>query len=685
MVKLEDLPKRDFLAVPIEMFKAEIIIKKNRKLTEFEKTTLKLIEKQPSLKTFIEAFNVGPFIMNNILAKLFYRGLIQLKLDVGSVQLTKKILDFVKKDKLDEFIDEAPISEIRKIRLIQEKISGELFTENKIREFFKNPGELTTNYYDLKAAPPDKFPNLLNLSLSKKIKCIRTEIKTDPSDVENVKLIRPMHRNRLYIPLVTKKEIKQLDLNYETFPRHVQKAWLNAYDVDYNLKGDTPLEIFSEEPHFISNKIFKVRFLQNLILLEQDINNYLEKESKLTLLKPKIEENYEYLLKMAKIFRDKIKSINHLEVNIKGNDYQEFLSYNLTQANKVLCICSSLLNERVIPFITPLIDSTLKRDVIIILIWGNHESYTLEESKGVIKNFINLLKQKLSQNTENLIIIRSKVRSNSNFILIDFQKIILNITEFLNWDYNNESIIPSISIEGGYIPLEFFEFCLNLLPRDLPVRLRLEDYLIEELELLCNGLSEERFNFLNDFENRINELENDINLNNGEDAINTITRLKDIVKKIDLFETSSLIKDMEHEDILLDAMKEINNEFFIYTNEIHREMLGPHLDQAIDKIMKLEIKLNKKFSISDETQWNLGEKQLNKFLSGHSNFHYEINERDYVLNMFYVKENFAVFTDFKFLTKMKGIDYRNNLKCLGLIIYSPKIDDLAKEIFGSLE
>lgn len=67
-------------------------------------------------------FNFDHFVINKVLAKLLYRGLIRLKLDNARFQISNKILSFIKNDKLDDYLDEGAVSESRRVSILRKNM-----------------------------------------------------------------------------------------------------------------------------------------------------------------------------------------------------------------------------------------------------------------------------------------------------------------------------------------------------------------------------------------------------------------------------------------------------------------------------------------------------------------------------------------------------------------------------------
>ncbi|MFX1316319.1 MAG: hypothetical protein ACFE9T_10680 [Promethearchaeota archaeon] len=258
MNESETLDEKDsFIVIPIQMVKCEIVIRRSKNLTNLEKLALKFIHKDNSLFNLINAFNVGKHVMNYILAQLFYSELIYLDLNEGQVRLSNKILEYVEKDTLDEFINrETSVSKFP-VTIVQEKVGGEIFVEDLIKDYTRVPPLKNSEYNNIKASPSETFQDLKDYSLNKYVKCIRSKLHSDFEEVEKINFLRTLYRDSLYIPL-SKEKKKIINLDFDIFPKSIQKCWQNAYESQYSITSDEDFIIDIENPIKLSNKRIKI-------------------------------------------------------------------------------------------------------------------------------------------------------------------------------------------------------------------------------------------------------------------------------------------------------------------------------------------------------------------------------------------------------------------------------------------
>lgn len=223
-----------------------------------------------------------------------------------------------------------------------------------------------------------------------------------------------------------------------------------------------------------------------------------------------------------------------------------------------------------------------------------------------------------------------------------------------------------------------------MFPNDLNIKNNLDEILINKYANINKTLSSDRIDFLNEFKQYFKSLKSAIFSDNLGDTINIIEKLRSKIKIINEFDTISVVSDLEHEDILIDAMREINNDYILFTNEIKREKLGPHFINSLKKIKNFLIILNKKNANVDESDWNLGISKLEQIKTQFNNLDYRLDEKDYIFNSLYVKGNFLFFTNYKFLTLTRKLTYKYHLKTIGIVCYLKNVDEIGKGIIEKI-
>jgi len=676
-----ELKKHDYLAIPIEMYKCEVVIRKNRRLSEIEKLTLKFIHKENSLESVINAFNVGPYVMNNVFAKLFYRGLIKLKLNRKIVQLTNKILKLVEENKLDDYIDEAAEYNYRYIAILQEKISGEIFIENSIKNYTKNPGPLTTNYIDLQSAPLNQFSNFKDLSLNKFVKCIRNEIKINPEDIEKINFLNPLHYIKLYVPLFETDGIKKLDLDLDLFPRSVQKAWQNAYETKCNLDTEDMLDFEIDYPQFIPKELFKIHFSKKLILIDDDLKQYAESDKNLG-LNYFIKEDYEDLKKNIKQLEENIQSIDEIKFHFESSKIYKQIENLFLDSRDFIIICSTELDNISVPFYKSIIKKLENKNVKILLLWS-----AINESEGEnifkrISEFKRILFTNLRRETISKIMIETSILPfDNNFMIFDNKILLISNYPFLAWDFNDENcFIPSIIVKGGTTPLKFLDFLLELFPKEYQFKKYIEDLLVKNYSNINRLLSKERIEFINQLRDFMKNLKTNIQIGFVDGVKSSINNIKSKLNEIERFSSISLIQDMEHVGILVDTMRENNEELYIFTDDVDKRKLGPNFRKYLNKVKNIFVILEKSSKSSDESQWNIAISEFEKIKKNNKNFNYKIIEDCIKFNSILVKNNFIIISNYKFLADIKAERYRTQKKKLGLIIYPNNINEILDKL-----
>jgi hypothetical protein len=596
---------------------------------------------------------------------LLYQGLLRLKLDNAQFQLSNKILPFIKNDKLEDYLDEGAVSYSRSMSILQEKISGEIFLGNAVKEYLKNPGRTTTNYLDLRIVSIDLFPDIKDLSLVKVIKCIRSQIKVEIEDIEKVNFLHPRHFTKLYIPLIEKDNQKYLDLDLEIFPRRVQKAWQNAYEIDYDTSKEDLIEIYTEETEFLSNTLFKIHFNKDLILFEDTL-----KKNNISLRsKKKIQEllmNYNDLKKGLNLLMEKVKSVNKISFHHKSHELLRNLDKYISLAKEYIIICSTYLSSNAIEFLPLMLEDFTKKDIKIIILWNN--LLDIDDQNQIYRDIKNKFGDSLRKN---IYLLQSRIQFNSNFVLIDTNYIFYTNYSILAQDvYLKDQSLPFLILEGGTSPNYFLEFCCDLFPQKFEFKKVIQEKIVSNYEELNIGLSKERVNYIKNIRNIKAKLKGKIMNYSFEELPPMIKDIKKLLLQLDLYNNINIIRDIEHNDILIDAMRESNKNFILYTDKIHREQLGPHFMKYLGRIPKFQIYLND-IEVQDETQRNLGISRIKKIMHTEPNLKLEIKNFP-KFNCLYVEDNFIIFTNDRFLEKFRR---KRLLKEISIIFYFTNIEE----------
>ncbi len=680
--------KKDFLTIPIEMIKCEIHIKKLAKLTTFEKLTLKFIYEENSLQELLNAFNAGTHIMNFIIAKLFYQGLIRLKLNEGIVELSDKIIDYVKNNKLDEYSEEEKSYKKRNFTFIQEKISGELFLENRVKEYLIKPhSPKDTNYYDVKANIYGSFPNLRDFSITKFAKRAIVELKSDIEDIEKIEFIKNLNLNKFYIPLVDKTNKKLLKLDYDFFPSHIQKAWQNAFESQHFKSGEEQinLELLKDETKFFSIKTIKEELFKALDSLKE------------LFIRINVKQDKTELLFQSDIILDKIsnliektieltKSINQIQFNYeKSNIFIENFKSFIIKAKKLVIISSTEINVSSIPILSSVINDLIKNKVHVILQWGLLENQRYPDLARKLEIFEKEIRKMIDNDFQKYLhIYHTTTRTNSNYILIDYDKLIYSNFSFLNWNKALDTIITFVEIEGGEMPLNFLEFSIDYSPPEFTQRSFLNKLLLEGNASLLKKLSSQRQKFILNLKEKFEKLKNLIESGSFNNEENEINNLKSIIGSGINFDSVSKIIDLEHEEILIDIMESTKNSIFLYTDELNILPFGPHFEENIEKFTNSEfsIILNKYFLKSEnETKWAKGIKRIEYISNKFPQLKLIELEQNFKLNIVLVDNGLIFYSNSRILAPRRRIDYDFNTKNFGLIIDSASVN---KEILKCL-
>jgi len=664
MVDLKNIPKNECLTIPIEMYIFEVIIKNNQKLTEMEKIILKYIYIEDSVKRLLEDLNVDYFIKNKTLAKLLYRGLLRLKLDEARFQISDKIRPYLKNDNLEDYLDEAAVSESRTVSILQEKIYGEIFLENSVKDYLKNPGSLTTDYKDLRIISLDSFLDIKDISLNKFIQCIRNQIKDNLADIEKIYPLSPRHFTKLYIPLVKKEGKTCLDLDFEIFPRRVQKAWQNTYEIDFNIATkEDPIEILSEDSQFISNHLFQIYFKRDLILFEEALKKF-DKSKKSKNYNRTLLMNFDDLKKGFNSLIGKIRSVNKVSFYHEHQEFLDNLDKYFSEAKDYIIICSASMSSDAIELL-PSILNNLRKDVKLILLYNNliNIDDPLKFKREIKSKFKEVYRKDIH-------LVQSRISFSSNFIMVDVNYLFYLSDSLLSQNnYPEELSYPFLIIEGGTVSRYFLEFCFDLFPQNFEIRNLIHDQMSSFYKKPNNELSEGRLNYIKQIQNIKTKLKRNIMNYSLEELPAVINEIKPLISQLDQYDNVSIIEGIEHNDILIDVMRETNKNIVLYTDTLHMEQLGPHFMKYLKRIPKFQIILND-IEQQDETQRHIGISRLKKIIQTNPNLELEIKHFP-VFNSLYVEDNFIIFTNNRFLERFRR---KKVQKEISIIVYSQNVD-----------
>jgi hypothetical protein len=679
-----EVKKDDVITVPIQMEKCEIVIRKSKKLTHLEKLVLKLINKDNSLINLVEAFNVGKHIMNYILTPLIYSGIIHIDLNSGLVTLSEKIIEYVEKDKLNEFLDVETTVNKYPVIILQEKIGGELFIKNDVNDYLKTPNPDKTNFIDLKSSPPETFQQLYNYSLLKYTQCVKSRVR-DLENVEKINFLYPLYQDKLYIPIKVEEGVV-FNLDFEIFPRVVQKYWQKAYESKLMESEKTIEDLTLETPIILSNKKFITQTLINLNFLQEEINafNNLEENLSLQIL---LEDNFDKLKKDCKILKERIESVNKIIFKYKNLEVKQLIIEHIKSAQDFIIFCSDKLNLDNISFLQSIIYESSQNEVPIIFIWGGVEEISRNEQHEKIKEFRLSVSSGLERkNKDRIFFTISSNMIDANFLIIDNNKAFYNNLSFLGYNYNEASlIIPNIYLEGGKTPLSLLQFVIDYLPEFFDRKKVLNKYLAKSTQVYRNKLSDDRINIINFLEKKIEDLEFFI-LNESIESTNRILdELKEKINTLMNIECISLFYDYEHEDILIDTMREIKAPFQLITEKLSQKRIGPIFQSHLDEIPSFSILLNKTDIIKSSIQWEEGIRKLDKITKECENCNFLELSKNLNFNAILAGNEVIVISNYPYLAPIGRRAFNLRAKRIGIICNSLSIVDTILEFIASIK
>lgn len=667
--------KDPFIVIPIQMVKCEIVILRSKKLTNLEKFALKFIYKDNSLYNLINAFNVGKHVMNYILAQLFYSELIYLDLNQGQVMLSNKILEHVENNTLDEFINKE--TSIRKfpVTIVQEKIGGEIFIEDLIKSYLRIPPSVSSEYNNIKASPSETFQDLKDYSLNKYAKCVKTKIHSDFEELEKINFLRTLYRDSLYIPL-TKDKRRIIDLDFDIFPKSVQKYWQNAYESQYSISNAEDFITIIENPIVLSNDLLQIGILNTLDNLQLIIEDYKKKELKNNIDRI-VEEEIDTLCINLEEFKKRIESVNNVDFYYNNIELTESIIKQIKKAGSYIIICSDQLNQENLQFLKKIIKETKQNNVSLIFIWGRDEDLSKDEQSERSTLFEKELYSGIDRDDKNRIYFT--ISSNIldvNFLIIDFDKVFYNTSSFMGTNYfEQQTCIPTVYLEGGFAPIDLLQILIDYLPNNFDLKSSLDNYLKKSSKFYFKKLSKERKNLILRLNKAMEMLEYNISNNIFDEIVNLINLVKSYASSLKKFETVTTIYNLELEDILIDIMKEIKNNYFLITDDINDKRIGPIFKSSLVDIPNFSIILLNDNLKENTTLWNLGISKLDALIEDCRNVNYKELEKKINFNSIISGRDIFIYSNYRFLAPLGRQNFNYHSKKVGLIINSCSVID----------
>ena len=567
--------------------------------------------------------------------------------------------------------------------ILQEKIGGELFIKNDVNDHLKAPNPDKTNFIDLKSSPPETFQHLYSYSLLKYTQCVRSRVR-DLENVEKINFLYPLYRDKLYIP-IKEEEGVLFNLDFDIFPRVVQKYWQKAYESKIMESEEIEEDLTLETPIILSNKKFITQILINLNFLQEETNafNNLEENLSLQIL---LEESFDKLKKDFKILKDRIESVDKIIFKYKNLDVKNLIIEHVKNAQDFIIFCSDKLNLNNISFLQSIIYDSSQNEVPIIFIWGGAEEISHNEQNEKIKRFRLSVSSGLERKNKNrLFFTISDNMIDANFLLIDNNKVFYNCLSFLGYNYNEAGLItPNIYLEGGKTPLSLLQFVIDFLPDSFDRKRVLNKYLAKSTHVYRNNLSEYRINIINFLEKKIEDLEFFILSESIEITNEILDEIKEKINTLVNIESISLLYDYEHEDILIDAMREIKAPFQLIVEKLNTKRIGPIFQSHLDEIPSFSILLNNTDIIKNSIQWEEGIRKLDVITKECENFNFLELSKNLKFNAILAGKEVIILSNYPYIAPIgrKAFDFR--AKRIGIVCNSLPIMDTILKFIASM-
>ncbi|KKN33725.1 hypothetical protein LCGC14_0800760, partial [marine sediment metagenome] len=447
----------------------------------------------------------------------------------------------------------------------------------------------------------------------------------------------------------------------------------------YKLIGDKT-KVKQENEKLVLNSIQRLNIVKNFILENKDL-------IKTSRYKDRLEDSFDKLKKDFKILKERIESVNKIVFKYKNIEVKNLIIEHVKNAQDFIIFCSDKLNLSNLSFLQSVVNKSSQNEVPIIFIWGGVEEISLNEQYEKIKEFRLRISSGIDRNDKSRIFFTiSDNMVDANFLIIDNNKVFYNSLSFLGCNYNKEGLItPNIYLEGGKTPLSLLQFVVDFLPDSFEKKKVLNKYLAKSTQVYRNKLSDNRISVINFLEKKIESLEFFISSENIESTNGILHEIKEKIDTLANIECISLLYDYEHEDILIDAMREIKAPFHLITEKLSKKRIGPIFQSHLDEIPSFSILLNKTELIKTSSQWEEGKRKLDVIIKECKNCNLLELSKNFKFNALLAGDELVLISNYPYLAPIgrKAFDYR--AKRIGIICNSPPIRNTILEFIASIK
>ncbi len=198
-------------------------------------------------------------------------------------------------------------------------------------------------------------------------------------------------------------------------------------------------------------------------------------------------------------------------------------------------------------------------------------------------------------------------------------------------------------------------------------------------------MSDDKINSINFLDKKIEDLEFFI-LNESIESINRILdELKEKINTLMNIECISLFYDFEHEDILIDTMREIKAPFHLITEKLSQKRIGPIFQSHLDEIPSFTILLNKTDIIKSSIQWEEGIRKLDKITKECENCNFLELSKNLNFNAILAGNEVLIISNYPYLTTIRRKAFNFRAKRIGIICKSLSIVDTILEFIASIK
>ncbi len=604
MQKIKKIPR--YVAIPGTCYEGTVYLRSPQSLSPFQKILLKYIYDEPDLQKIFDSFNLNARIIQNALVELFYLGLIYIDFNSGLVTLAEEIQKYIEDRKLDDY-QKSSAPEARRIKFIQEGISGGLLSYRKFQDCLSQPLEKVDMEY-LNPSYGGSFTPLQQMSPMTLIKAAldqfqpnNDELQQDLLDrVERIADIRIFQTRKMYFRIKTMR-MEDVQKNFDApiapnVPPRILSCWiqkLNKNDI-YETPVVEDFDILDNTCAYRLNSLFKKCQTEIKVVL----NPSTQKSRKdLEYKIDAIEKLIDFLVSKGLSYCTSIDTVETLPA--QPCSLLPILKNTISKTSNLLVLGSAFVSPNWMRVFGDTIAELLKTGIKVILLYGFPPENT--PVNLIDKELENIRNQFFDQfaispkDIQNLQVLYGSPKFHSKFCIIDTSAAFLGSLNFLSSSFQDSPKESVIFLEGGDIPRLLLEYALEHLP-DFPAARKWCEGLAQAS--IAPKLSKKRLVLCDSYKNEgrtlIQQMETwrETPTKEIRDKINiTLLNIQNFLNEVLVLPSATLIREMDHRDFMRKGLRDAKKQAVIATDRIHPRTFSAGLHMWFNSALERNIQV----------------------------------------------------------------------------------------------